>query len=62
MRIVSHRLEHLNSWWLAGGTGWGGLEVVALLEEVHHWGWVLGVLMSLHFQLTFCASRLYLKM
>ena len=29
-----HRLIHLNSWSLVGGTIWEGLEGVALLEEV----------------------------
>lgn len=34
----SHRLRYLNMWCLVGGTDWKGLEGVALLKEVCHWG------------------------
>lgn len=38
MTIVSQRLGHLNPWWPVGDTVCGGLEMMALLEEMHHWG------------------------
>lgn len=38
MTIVSQRLGHLNPWWPVGDTVCGGLELMALLEEMHHWG------------------------
>lgn len=37
MTIVFQRLEHLSPWWPAGGTVCGGLEMMALLGEMHHW-------------------------
>jgi hypothetical protein len=33
-----HRLIYLNTWCLVGRTAWEGLEGVALLEKVSHWG------------------------
>ena len=39
MRMVPHRLKHLNDWLSVGGAVWEGLGDVALLEEVCHWGW-----------------------
>lgn len=35
---VPHRLRYSNTWSLVGGTLWGGVGGVALLEEVQHWG------------------------
>lgn len=32
--VVTHSLRHLNAWSPLGGTAWGGLAPVALLEEV----------------------------
>jgi hypothetical protein len=34
-----HRLICSNVWFPVGGTLWEGLGVVALIEEVRHWGW-----------------------
>ena len=36
-----HRLIYLNTWSPVGRTVLEGLESMALLEEVCHWGWAL---------------------
>lgn len=61
MKNASHSTGHLSTRSPVGGTVWGGLGDVALLEEVHHWGWTLRLKVSSHFQFAI-SSYLCLRM
>lgn len=60
MKSASHSTGHLSTWSPVGGTLWGGLGDVALLE-VHHWEQALKLKVLSHFQFAL-SSHLRLRM
>jgi hypothetical protein len=47
MKSVSHRLRYLNRWSIVGGTVWGNLGDMALVEKLCQWGWDLRIYNSI---------------
>lgn len=48
----AHTLRHLHTWSPVGGSVWGDLGSLALVQEVHHWRWALMLkftMFSVHF-------------